>query len=562
MKRILSMLLMVLMLLTMVTGCKQTNEPAEPTVKEPETTDQSTIAAVDAVNSTVWTEVNEGDSAENITVFNTDYFPLAEIAAISRWKSYENSYTNNDISQVSFFDWLEEKTNVHVEWETVSSSDAATKFNLMLVSGEPCDIMDGFTGYYTSTPTYAVEEELIIDLGEQLPEYMPNYWNLLRSNAQAMREVTTDDGTIPIIYTLGSDWGIVAAEPIWMGLVYREDWANEQGFGELTTIEQWHDYLLACTTNYDSCDSALSLGTAIWDMSANFLTAYGSYPGFYVRDGKVQYGPLDEGYREAVQNMVNWYAEGLLDKDFGGGGWGGNTDKLASGQTVACNMLWNPSGTYLLDIGEVDIPDWNLKAAAPPVLQEGDPSRTAYTGRRIAKIDMAISATAEDTELVARWMDQLFCFESMVKNFMGTENETYTITDGIYDYVEGVGTEQSSPIQMARFSLGNDTTGLYDFRHFDWLYSGNNHDAVWTWDEASTDEVMPAGVILNAEESEEYSAIYNDVQTYVEENLGQFVMGAKSMDDYDDFVQTLRSKFDIERCIELQQTAYDRYMSR
>lgn len=560
MKRIVSLLLATLMLLAFAAGCS--SELADTNTTTPSAT---TDEPADTTPNAPAVAVTEGAAAKDITSLNTEYFPLDETATISWWFPWESTRHNNDITKVKIHEWMEEITNVQIDWEIVSQTDAATKFNLMLVSGEPTDLVNGYPSYYTSTLTYAVEEELIVDMKDYIPQYMPNYWNLLNSNQTAMKQATTDEGMMPLLYQLKTDWGVLASEPIWVGLMYREDLAKEFGFDELVTIQDWHDYLTACTTNVDTVDSALSQTTDVWDMNANFLTAYGTYPGFYVRDGKVRFGPSDESYRDAVQLMVDWYNESLLDKDFGNNVWFGNIDKFTSGQTVACCALWQVSGTYYKDSGTVDFENWNLKAAASPVLNEGATPVANYNGRAITNLSTAISVEAIDRiELIARWYDQMYSFDYMVRQFMGVENETYIIKeDGSYDYVDGFGTSEDSKIVMADYSMSNDAMGLYDFRHFDWLHADHNyHDAVYIWDTASTDEILPAGMSLTAEEGEEYSSIYNDLQTYVQENLGQFVMGAKSMDEYDAYIQTMTEGFDIERCIELQQAAYDRYMSR
>ena len=54
----------------------------------------------------------------------------------------------------------------------------------------------------------------------------------------------------PLFGTLGSMLGTPAAEPIWYGLMYRQDWADEQGFSSLETIDEWDSFLRACKDAY------------------------------------------------------------------------------------------------------------------------------------------------------------------------------------------------------------------------------------------------------------------------------------------------------------------------
>lgn len=67
--------------------------------------------------------------------------------------------------------------------------------------------------------------------------------------------------------------------------------------------------------------------------------------------------------------------------------------------------------------------------------------------------------------------------------------------------------------------------------------------------------------MLNVEESEEFSALYADLRTIIAERLPEFIMGNLAMDEWDGFVSTLK-EMGIEKCVELKQSAYDRYVNR
>ena len=79
-------------------------------------------------------------------------------------------------------------------------------------------------------------------------------------------------------------------------------------------------------------------------MVGTWLTAYDAYPDFFVRDGQVGYGPMTDGYKQAVQLMADWWAEGLIDPDFTSITWMGNTEKMQAGQVAAMPAIWGISG--------------------------------------------------------------------------------------------------------------------------------------------------------------------------------------------------------------------------
>ena len=56
----------------------------------------------------------------------------------------------------------------------------------------------------------------------------------------------------------------------------------------------------------------------------------------------------------------------------------------------------------------------------------------------------------------------------------------------------------------------------------------------------------------------EYSDIFSDLSTYIQENLLSFITGSKSLSEYDQFIETVKS-MNLERVVELKQSALDRF---
>ena len=63
------------------------------------------------------------------------------------------------------------------------------------------------------------------------------------------------------------------------------------------------------------------------------------------------------------------------------------------------------------------------------------------------------------------------------------------------------------------------------------------------------------------EELQEYNMLITDINTYAGEYKVKFILGNESLDNFDKYMETLKS-LGIERCIELQQAAYDRYIGK
>ena len=88
-------------------------------------------------------------------------------------------------------------------------------------------------------------------------------------------------------------------------------------------------------------------------------------------------------------------------------------------------------------------------------------------------------------------------------------------------------------------------------------------DEIWAydvWSSDGTEWVVPA-VTMNTEESSEFQSLYADIKTYVEESTVGMIMGTMPLDQFDAFVEQLKA-MGIERVIEIEQTALDRYYAR
>ena len=85
--------------------------------------------------------------------------------------------------------------------------------------------------------------------------------------------------------------------------------------------------------------------------------------------------------------------------------------------------------------------------------------------------------------------------------------------------------------------------------------------AYQTWSKYEPANWLPTRLTMTSEEGTEYASLYTDIETYVQESNVKFIMGQMSLDDYDSYRETLK-QMQIERCIELQQAALDRYYNR
>jgi putative aldouronate transport system substrate-binding protein len=467
---------------------------------------------------------------------------------------------------------MEEALNIDINWVCPGPTEATEKFGLMMASGDYPDIIVGLDSYYTGGSTQACEDGVIVDLTDLIPKYMPNYEALRSSNETLMRDTKSDDGRSVSAYTINTKDGTVAGEQPWDGLVIRKDWLDKLGLDVPTTIDEWHTALTGFKTEFN-CEAPLLLGSDdALDYDQDFLTAYGVTKDFYLEDGVVKYGPMQEGYKQWVELFRQWYAEGLIDQNFVSNSaliYPPN-EYIGTGRCGAAADFYSWTCDYYVTMGVADDPDFWLVAAPTPVLNEGDTPQLGVAMGNLTGGSLSVTTNAKDVELACRFLDYMYTTEAMEYTSYGIENDSYVkLDDGTYEFADGLKSlvESGEYPTMAEalkgeYCLHNAGFGMYNWYALSVIRKGEPVlDAYDVWDASSTDMVLPTRRTLTSDELTEYNNLYVSLQTLVRENTIKFILGTQSMDAWDQFQQDLVS-YGAETCIAYQQAAVDRYNNR
>jgi putative aldouronate transport system substrate-binding protein len=100
-----------------------------------------------------------------------------------------------DYNTNEFTKWLEEKTNVHVDWEVVPAAQADQKLNLMLASGTYPDIILGFAVTPTKQLIYG-SQGIFKPLNELIDKYGPETKKVLADMPEVKKAITAADGKV------------------------------------------------------------------------------------------------------------------------------------------------------------------------------------------------------------------------------------------------------------------------------------------------------------------------------------------------------------------------------
>ena len=465
-----------------------------------------------------------------------------------------------DWNDNEFYQEMERRTGVHLEFEMVSSADYQTNFNLMIASGNLADMIYVGASYYAEGVDAAIDDGYFLDLTDLVDEYMPNYEKVRTSDVQYELLSTTDSGRLGAVYELRQ-----SKQGPWLGLWIRQDWLDDLNLDTPVTFDDYHEVLTAFK-NEKGATAPLILNFSGSD--GEFGTMSG---GLNVLNswqlnetGKVNFGPYMDAWKEYVTIMHQWYTEGLIDPDFMA------TDertadmaKVVTGASGLFAALYTMPSVY--EAASED-PNMNLAPVNPPVMNEGDEGhirlRDSYTSG-----NTAISADSENWEVALRWLDYLYTEEGALLANYGVEGDTFefdengkpVFTDKILNNENGWTMTQTVASYLC------PSAGIANWSDWTRELAGvpeKDQACYDVWSEFSDDWRLPSSVTLTQEESTERAALYADISTIVKEQTAQFISGALDIEsNWDAYISALEAS-GMERAIEITQAAYDRYLAR
>ena len=541
-KKMLSILLAALMMITAFTACGKKETANESAAQE---------------------ETSEAAEQQE----EKDYFPRPETEELSVWIPW-SANTVTEASEVWVVQEMERRTNVHVDYATVGSQEAQEQFGLLLASGKYPDIVAN--GYYPSGIPGGLQDGVLMDVTDLVPQYMTRYMEVLNANPDIDIMTKLDDGKRVAIYQINcyNDERIEGENP-WIGTAIRQDWLNDLGLEKPVTIEDWHNVLTAFKENYGA---GMALNAQGVNISGDFLTAYGVLKGMYKdADGTVHFGPAEEGYKEYLKTMHQWYEEGLIDQNFTSfSEWSDPNAKFSMNEIGAGPIIGSNAGTTLKVQGYTEDEDFYLDTVVPAVLNKGDAPRYGMD-IPICSRSVSLTTNCKNPELALRYIDLFFDREISEINFYGKEGETFIKNEnGEYEFTDLIRHNENGVAATDKIAEYTLKAGEY-FGYYNWAYavplvkSDNPDDPdlnalQGTW-KVDASLCMPTNMTMTPDETTEYYSYFTDIQTMVAEYTVKAILGEEDIEQFDTFVASMKN-VGLDRCIEIQQNALDRYNAR
>lgn len=565
MKKFIALLLCFAMLLALAacTGSEKATEPAEESAAPAAEAENTTAPATDAAEAE---ETEEPAVVEDVL----SIFPLEETLTITCWDTWPPFFGTFDgnfttPADTYRFKEMESRLNVHLELTVESTETASEKFNLMVAAGDYCDLIYAVSSNYVGGIDQAIEDDVIYDLMPFMKEgKMPHYAEAIALDSSLQVDLLSENGALGGWASILRDGQVRKS-----GSLIRQDWLDDLGLEVPTTVGELKDVLIAFRDQKGATDALWTCNSNNGEVSA-IKTAFEPM-GIYVNDeGKVVYG-LDT-MKDYYEYMNSLWEEGLIPEDF--------LSYVESHKPLnslvdkgLCGVIEDDYDTYMLGYQAVnDDPNCVFTAMPDLVREEGDQIEyysklVSYEGTEYASL--STDCDPEIIDIVLAYMDYNYCEEGYILANYGVEGITFEYDDNgspvFTDLI--VNNELGIPVALANMIY---ITGCFphlrDAVKLDYALSDAERacPAIWDSQRAEESKAMPNAVTLNTEEQYESATLMTDVTTYMEESYLNFLTGARSIDDYDNWVAELESSFgsNIDRICEIYQGAYDRYLEK
>ena len=587
-KKFLALLLVLCMTMGLMAGCGGTTEStaAETSAAvESEATAEAPAEEAPAAEETPAEEPAEasaveeeaapaegGPTAHAIEVFGIEEAPEAITYPLDTDETLELMATfpdplfasyPNAMADCQIYQEAEKATGVKMTYTGLSTSASSEQFNVIMASGDYPDLVGWGLNYATGDDA-AIEDEVYIDLTEYIAEYAPNYWSILSVDDEMLDTAITDGGYIVGFHAVRTQESLGKA-----GLVIRTDLLEEAGLEKPYTIEEF-DTTLAAFKDMGLEQPLMMLApgaiqdnwlAAAYDVAAFCNSFPQSVAPTYIQDGEIKFGPLEDGFKEYILKVKEWYDKGYIHSDFisKNSNWNGPdyANAITSGEA---GIFYADQGNLGGYIEGSEIEGFAVEATYDMHATEDSVNHFMQATKKSVGNGFKVTTCCENIELACRWGDWWYSEEGSLLANYGVEGVSFEYDENGNPYLTETVTDAPEGMRDALLIYcSNDTICcVIDPNAVTTGYSEVDVAAPEIWATGMDDaNVIPSTVSLSAEETTEATNIYSDIQTLCLESIAKFITGEKSMDEYDAFVENIKA-MNIEGYLAIYQEAYER----
>lgn len=475
-----------------------------------------------------------------------------------------DSYAN--LGETPWAQYVMEKTGIKIEFQHPTQGSEDEAFAVMIASGEYPDIIEHTWTTYSGGAGAAINDGVIISLDDYMETNAPNLSKLLDEHPEIDKMIKTSSGSyycFPFLRGLETPNKTEFSS----GLLYRADKLEELGFDSVPeTIDEWEAVLRAAK---DAGFSKPFSTRQEWVKDV-WSPAFDNWGDFYVDDGVVKNGLIEDSRRDLIQTLATWYADGLLDNDWMQADKSSTQTDFVTGNTMVGYAPFGQGlGDYTKAMMDAD-PNFQedyIQAAAPVTSTKGQNAKFSKMNNIYDKsgVSAAISTQCKNVEAAMWLLDWLYSEEGQLCYNFGIEGESYEMVDGkpvytdlIMNNPDGLSSAQALAIYTRASTSG---VGVQSEDYIDQYYAQDNQKQALELSMKTDmgDHMFPPASV-SEDNQDRYTEIMSQVKTLADEMEASFICGTTPMSDWDSYQQQLKDA-GIEEAIQMMQDAYDTYMA-
>lgn len=515
------------------------------------------------------------------------YIEGAEGKTFTYWstmRNYESQYFTT-MAEHPYYQWLEEKTGVKIEFIHPSWEQVDQQLTLMISSREFYDFLQD--AWYPGGPQAGINEGCFIDLLPYLDSHMPNYKLALYDEgnelnswewSEAEKAIFQPQPQLPSfsekMFTFdGQLWAMTDVWrdeiPAGCGPIIRRDWLEEAELDMPQTLDELEAVLAAFKERGAIPMSLPAAGyVLIWE-GAILISAFDTGGYFDLGDDGLtveDHTYIKDDFKDYLMLMRDWYAQGYIDPDFMNSDWDSTWSKMVEDNLgIWINYWGNPEnimGAYLgeeaFDIAPMPLPrkttNQTLKA------KQGYVTETTTW--------LSITTSCEYPEIAAQWLDKHYTKEAMLRQSYGIEGETYEMVDGVPLFLDSLFSDDSEPAEVKQQILMKPVGPHFWSTRADILFSqrGDNTkagaamEASLVWGENAEMKLRIPYTVFEDDDWGIQENLVTEVATYADPMVIRFITGQESIEEkWDEYVQTCIN-LGIREARDVWQKAYSKML--
>ena len=504
-----------------------------------------------------------GTKASSVAVDPDKPYAGAKITWLTA-KNANVSAVYDNLGDTPWAKYVMEQTGIEIEFISYDISEMGDKIAQMKALGSLPDIIEYKWGDYAGGPTAAIRDKVIIDLTPYMEENAPNLIALMSENPDVDKVIRTNGGKY---YCFPFLRGLTQPNITQFSscFVIRQDILDELGLERPETIDEWETVLRAFK-EYGFEEPFVTRGMWLIDV---WSPAYDNWGDFYIDDGTVKNGLVEDSRYQVISKLHQWYEEGLIESDWMNSEKKSNEADFTSEKAGAAYApIGQGLGNYTTLMADKGITSDDIRATVPVTSEKG---RNATFSKMNQIFDdsgysAAISTKCKNIEAAMWLLDWMYSEEGNLCCNYGIPGVSYVMKDGVPMYTETVTKNPDMTMATALAIYTRASTSGVCVQDEDYIrqyyYEDNQKEAL----ELSLRTDMASHFFPPATVSEEntkaFSEIMGNVSSYSEEMEEMFITGQAELNEttWNNYIKNLRD-MGIEEAMAMMQDAYDEYQT-